>query len=684
MVDPLITLYDSSCLDFSNNGLGSLPDAISCIVTEERNGEFELKLEYPITGRKYSELLLRRIILAKPNQYAQSQPFRIYSCSKPINGIVTFYAEHISYDLSGYPLKPFKVDNLQSALVSFKSFCPINNKFTFWSDKTDDGEFNILKPLSIRSALGGNDISLLNNYGGEFEFDRFNVKLHQHRGQNRGVSIRYGKNLTDLNQEENCSAVYTGVYPFWYSESEGLVDLGDNKTINAPGTYDFTRILPLDLSSVFSEKPSVDELKDAAQIYIESNNIGIPSVSLTVSFIPLSQTEDYKNFALLEDVHLCDTVNIVFPEMNVDATAECIKTVYDVLSGKYTEIELGDPKSNLATTISGQAESISKVPNRTFMEQAIDNATKLITGGLGGYVLLHSSTGSNKYPDEILVMDSDSIKTATKVWRWNQNGFGFSQSGYNGPYSTAITMDGSIVADFITAGELNGSVIKAGTITSVSLGKDVTSYMTLLSDKISLVVSGTGSDNTINTASIITAINNDRSEIRLSADKINLVGAIELSASNSGTSSKITLKQGATEIDSTIIIFTGLVTFNDLESEGKTIINGARIKTGTLSADKFETTEINKTSYIDIEASIYCNGSIALSQEGIVHWGSEYAYIKCVKDSNERIVIYSYSPVRFMYEPPVVWDVTENSTSYRDYKVITEKNIQNYLIAKFG
>lgn len=462
MVDTVITLYESTETEFNTNGLGSLNDAITCQVTEERNGEFELEMTYPITGRKYYDLQLRRIIMAKANPYSDLQPFRIYSITKPINGIVTINAEHISYDLSGYPTSPFVADTVQNAFINMKSASAIECPFTFTTDKSTTANLTVIKPMSMRSLLGGVEGSILDVYGGEYEFDKYNVKLWNKRGLNRGVSIRYGKNLTDLKQEENCSSVYTGVYPFWYSEEEGLIQL-DEKVINASGTYNFTKIYPLDLSDEWQEKPTQDQIRKAANSYMETYNIGIPTVSLTVSFIQLSQSTEYEKYALLEDVHLCDTVNVEFPELNVSSTAKCIKTTYDAISNKYLSIELGEARTDLATTISNQNQAITDTISKTFMQQAIDTATKLISGGLGGYVILHSSTGGS-YPDEILIMDTDDIATAKRVWRWNKGGLGYSSTGYNGPFALAMTQDGQIVADFVKTGTMSANRINGGTL----------------------------------------------------------------------------------------------------------------------------------------------------------------------------------------------------------------------------
>ena len=477
----MMTLYEAAETSFETNGLGNLPDALSATVTEERNGEFEMELEYPVTGKRYEEIILRRIILAKSNPFSNPQPFRIYSITKPINGVVTVNAQHISYDLSGYPVAPFEVPNLQSALQALTENCPINCPFTFASDITTDSVFATPRPSSIRSVLGDGEGSILKEYGGEYEFDRFSVTLHGARGADRGVTIRYGKNLTDLRQEENCASVYTGVYPYWYSEDYGVVELPE-KVLMADGDYGFTRILPLDLTSEFQNGPGENDLREAAAAYMVENNIGVPKISIEVSFLQLSQTREHPNAQLLETVNLCDTVTVEFPEMKVQATAQCVKTVYDVLGGRYISIELGEAASSLSSTVAEQNKTMEKLPDKTFLQATVDRASALITGGLGGYVILHSSTGG-KQPDEILIMDTDSIATAKNIWRWNRNGLGFSSNGYNGPFDLAMTSDGQIVADFITVGELNGAIIKANTVKASALDVEYkTSVETSIAD----------------------------------------------------------------------------------------------------------------------------------------------------------------------------------------------------------
>lgn len=452
-------LFAPTATAFTTNGLGKLSDAASCTVKETRNGAFELTLKYPVEGIHYAEIQQRSIILAKPNPVDSAQPFRVYRISKPINGLVTVYAYHISYDLTGIPVSPYSAASVQAALAGFSTNAVAANPFTFWSDMTSSGDFTVKSPASVRSLLP----TMLEVYGGEYKYDKYTVRLYQQRGVNRGVTIRYGKNLTDLKQDENCSNVYTGVYAY-YSDGNGIVETSP-KVTPAPGTYDYTRVLPLDLKAEFKEAPTAEALKAAAEQYMSDHNIGVPEVSLNVSFVQLEQTQEYKDLALLERVELCDTVTVIFERLGVNATAQVTSTVYNVLIDAYDSVTIGNVRKNVAMTIAEQAQEIAKGPDLTALQAAVIEATELITGNQGGYVVIHSSTGG-KTPDEILIMDQPDIESAVQVWRWNKSGLGYSSSGYNGPYGLAMTIDGKINADFIITGGMDAARITAGILQS--------------------------------------------------------------------------------------------------------------------------------------------------------------------------------------------------------------------------
>lgn len=489
MVDNLIKLFDTEETEFETNGLGVLPDAETCEITEERNGEFELEMDYPINGRHYSDIGLRKIIVAKSNPYSKPQPFRIYSISKPIDGIVTINAEHISYDLSGYPVSAFSLEEpnttIQNVFDEFKNQSVRECPFTFWTNKIATGKFSLPNPRSIRSLLAGSEGSIVDIYGAaEYEFDNYSVKLWMSRGEDKGVTIRYGKNLTDLEQEENCSSVYTAIYPYWYSETDNILitlhesdvedasekdDEGNVVTVHIPdkivkveGTFAFERIYTLDMSDKFTEKPTELELYKATKKYAKDNDIGVPKVSIEVSFEPLSKTSDYKDYAILEEIRLCDTVYVEFPELGVSATAKCVKTVYDVLSDKYKKIELGSIKNNLANSLSEQSKTLANTTSKSYVDKLLDETVMAISGNSGGHVVIHSSKGG-KHPDEILIMDAPEIEDAQRIWRWNMSGLCYTDNHYSSfadndkkNKGVAITMDGKIVADFIAGNMIQG------------------------------------------------------------------------------------------------------------------------------------------------------------------------------------------------------------------------------------
>ena len=475
-------LYSATETDFSNNGLGILGDCVSCEVTEEANGIFELAMQYPMGGIHYEDIADRSIIKAKADQFRDPQLFRVYAISKPMSGIVTVLAEHISYDLSGIPVKPFSASTVSSALAGLKNNAVVNCPFDFWTDKATSANFNVPIPASIRSRLCGVAGSILDVYGGEYEFDNYTVKLHNNRGMNRGVSIRYGKNLTDIKQDQNCSNVATGIYPYWAGDVSGstvLVQLPE-KIVNAPGTYNFVKIRTLDLSSEFETQPTVDQLRAKTESYIRANSIGVPSVSLTVSFAQLEQTEEYKHLKLLERVGLFDTVNVEFPALGVSATAKAVKIVYDSLMDKVKLITLGSVRSNIADTVVWQKHEIEKAPTKTDLERAKESATAWLTNGKGYAYFRKDDLGNIA---DILFMDTQDPDTAVNVMRVGQSGIGFSHNGVNGPYESAWTIDGNFVADFITTGNIDASLIKTGTISSA----DGTVQIDLSNNKVTVL-----------------------------------------------------------------------------------------------------------------------------------------------------------------------------------------------------
>lgn len=347
-------LYEATETAFTTLGIGVLADAISCYVTEERNGAYELEMVYPASGQYADEIQRRRFILAKPNQADNPQPFRIYKIKKSLNGYtITVNAEHISYDLSGYALQPYVAADIQSALAGLTTHCVTNNNpFVFQTSRSTVATFQPSEPGSTRSWLGGRQGSLLDVYGGEWHFTGYNARLETARGSNRGVRIMYGKNLIDLDQEEECSNLYSHVYPF-YKGQDGTVVTGNLTQVAA---VSYTRVLVLDLTEQYADAetpPTSGELTADAVSYIAKNNLSVPKVNLQLDYAELA--------SLNEPIDLCDTVTVYFELFGVSAAAKCIRTTWDTLLDRYDSIELGDAKDTLADTIVGQQQSIDEV-----------------------------------------------------------------------------------------------------------------------------------------------------------------------------------------------------------------------------------------------------------------------------------------------------------------------------------
>ena len=476
-------LYESTEMEFVSNGLGSLPDAISCKVTEERNGCYELEMEYPVGGLHYDLIENNRIIYAKPNETSDPQPFDVKEITPSMNKMTaTIYAQHVRYRMNGIPVSPFSSQGINDALAGLKQNSLIKHPFTFYTDIVNgSSKFNVGLPGTLGSLLGGTKGSILDTFSGsagcEYEFDRFNVKLHAHRGTDSGVSIRYAKNLTGCKMESSIESVYTGVLAYWQKKEEGKEELlsSDIQYITNHTSYPREYIYMLDCSSDFEDTPTVEQLNAKALNYAVNNRIGEPSVNVDVSFIPLWGTEEYKAIAPLERVCLCDTVTVRFDLLGVNVKAIVNKTVYDVLSEKYESISIGSAKSKLGETIKqevhNQAEAVKK-DTISAVQGSIDSAVDKIRGGTNGHVIL--STNANGETNEVFAYDGNSLETAAKVLRLNYEGLAGTDNGINGNYNVAITTDGHVNASMVTFGELNGNLIKANSVVIGALDEEVT------------------------------------------------------------------------------------------------------------------------------------------------------------------------------------------------------------------
>lgn len=597
-------------MDFNHNGIGVLSDCISCQVTEELNGKYELTMKYPQSGIWFPEIKLRSILVAKPNKSDDPQPFRIYRITKPIKGIVTIYAEHISYDLSGYPISPFWADRLQDALVGIKNNSLIENPFVFYSDKSDVGDIDFTLPRSIRSAIGGDEPSILSAYGGELHFDKFNVNILSRRGQETGVQIRYGKNLIDLKQEENINSTYTGIYPY-YTDSNGGVYSLPEKVLHAEGDFGFVKIQTVDLTEFLGDVEYIteDDFREVAIWYLDTHNFGKPVVSINVSFIDLSDTEEYKDYKSLSSVNLGDTIEVIFEKIGISSKARIAKTVFDVLTERYDSVVVGEIQKTISDSVATAPtkEYIKQedATNRQKLESVIRDATELLNGANGGVfeILDENHDGIN---DAWIIKSYDELEYIKAT----RSGIGLTEDGGKS-YRTAMTAKG-INADVINTGFLN-----ADRIESNSIGSEKIQAESITAEKIA---SGAITTEKID-ANAVTA--KEIASGAVTTEKIS-AGAITANeiASNAITSEKI--QAGAitsTEIASGTItsenIKSGTITSKEIASN---TITGDNLKAGTVTADKMNADGIVAKD-VDVTGKVTASegfiGEFSIENEGI-------------------------------------------------------------------
>ena len=452
-------LYSPETTTFTTNGIGVLSDAISCRAFPAF-GEDELKVKYPLTGTHYADIRLRSILVVKPDPFRDPQPYRVYKITSPMSGIVTIYARHIAYDLSGVIVAPFSASSAAEAVNGLKTNAVTACPFTFHTDKSTAAEFSVKVPSAIWSVMGSREGSILDVFGGEYQFDGYKVHLWNRMGTDRGVSIRYGKNLTSLEQDQNCASCYTGVAPYWQDSQSGETVTLPEVVIYAAGDYGYTRILPLDLTSKFQEAPTTDELRTMAQRYMSDNKIGEPTVSWKVEFVQLEKTVEYKGMALLERISLGDTVHVEFPLMGVSATARAVSAEYDCLLEHYASVTLGSVRQNIAQTIVSQQKEIEKKPSMSVVQTVMSQLTDSILGAKGGAVRLLDTDGDGS-PDELYIADNKDPAQAVKVWRYNYEGWACSSTGYEGPFVMGATLNDGLLASFVTAANLVAGTIQS-------------------------------------------------------------------------------------------------------------------------------------------------------------------------------------------------------------------------------
>ena len=474
----MIRVYRSNEINFKRNGVQVLDKLISNpVVSEEINGIYQLEFSIPIKDSDYIEM--ENIVVA-PTPTNDDQAFRISHIRKS-NGMYHVTCYHIFYDLNHNLIEDINIVNLgaSAALEKIDKGCVNTHPFKIYTDISNKvASSRIVRYNPVRAMLGSDDNSFINRWGGEIERNNFNITFRKRLGIDSSVQIRYKKNLIGYEADIDYTQITTKIMP---KAADGV--LLPERYITSPkvNQYHNTKIKVIEYSDIkirdvgssdtegMTKEEAYTEMRRRAWAEFSENHIDEPRANYKVSFVDLEKTKEYKHIKKLENINIGDTLKVIHPEEKVSITARMISYKYDPVSMKYIEVELG----NISESFTSITSELRRINNKidTDVMSAVDDskklATKMLKEGFGGHVKI--------MPDRILIMDTDNENTAKKIWMWNKNGLGFSNTGINGPYGLAMTLDGSIVADYITSGKLNANVIRAGRIKGKNFDLDLDS-----------------------------------------------------------------------------------------------------------------------------------------------------------------------------------------------------------------
>lgn len=350
-------LYDKDEVGFASNGLARLTDCVSCSCTEERNGIFEVDFEYPVDGEFFDLIQCGRIIGVTHDDSGDIQPFDIVSYSKPIDGVVSFHAVHISYRLSGIVCKAKNITGADNAFRALTETAQPSIGNFILEEETGNSSSYVAAfdgiPRSVRQMLGGIEGSILDTFGGEYLFDRWNVTLKTSRGRKRDFAIRYGVNLASYNEDTDYLSSYNACLPYWKGNDSGQETIVYGSVVETGEATAGGRTIcaALDLSDKFDEKPTVSQLETLAMTLMRTRQTWLPSQTIKVDFVRLQDFAEFAQYESLYDCSLCDSIDVVFPRYGMSGTYKIVRTVWNVLEGRYSEMELGALSTSLADAL---------------------------------------------------------------------------------------------------------------------------------------------------------------------------------------------------------------------------------------------------------------------------------------------------------------------------------------------
>lgn len=434
---------------------------ISANVQEELNGQFSLEIKYPIKAYLSDEIKSGRIITCEVG-YGSRQAFRIYKTNKTLDEI-TIYANHIFYDLTDNMLEDVYPKNLDANqfINWILSHSQYKTNFKGSGNISNVATARYVRKNIVKAIMGDEENSILKLFSAELERNNYDISILRRRGSDRGVSIRYARNINGISFDEDNSTIGTRIMPKGY---DGI--LLPEKYVDSPiiNKYPHPIIREIEYSDIKLKDDNSEDnegFETLEQCYEEmrkrvqqefENGLDKPTISVDVDFVELSKTVEYKEYKNLEKVYLGDTIKIYLEKLGVDVMERVISTTYDVLADRFTNIELGKLISNYVSENAQFQNTMEQVTIPNILEAAKNHSTQQLINAMGGHV--------HKTQSELFIMDTDNINTAQKVWRWNLNGLGYSSTGINGVYELAMTQDGNIVADFIKTGTMSVSRIE--------------------------------------------------------------------------------------------------------------------------------------------------------------------------------------------------------------------------------
>lgn len=462
----MISIYNSRETDFSHNGDVILSDCISAIITEETNGLLILDLEYPLDAREKWQYLVEDNVIK-----ADRQLFRIYDKIKTLTS-VKIIARHIFYDLLDNFLEDVRPTDLNcnNALNYILSNTQFPHNFTAMSDIANTSTKYFVRKNPVEAIMGQDGI--IANWGGEIVRDNFEIKVLENRGMDRGVLIKYGKNIQGITETLDVSNICTRLLPLG---KDGL--MLSEKYIDSPyiNNYPHPKIRTIEFSDCDDEVT----LRTTATTYMIDNKIDIPQFNYSIDLVLLSSTVEYKKYAVLEQVFLCDLVTIKHSKLNIDLKAKIIKTTKNVITNRLEKIELGSFKPNSAKSLNSMSSVLSRITTtdgkvRASEVQGIIDATKASLQAM-------ATSAETQVAKAILFEDRVEGSPTYGAMALGTKGFMIaSELGDNDWIWSTFGTGKGFIADLIVAGQLIGGKVNfdldAGTL---RIGNSDTDYKML-------------------------------------------------------------------------------------------------------------------------------------------------------------------------------------------------------------